>query len=60
MLKNLSKNLVNLSITLSRFFDRSPVGEKRDTGGKIFVIAVPVVTTLPLRNSFLINEYVAS
>ena len=55
VLKNLSKNLVNLSRTLSRFLVRSPVGEKRDTGGNIFVIAVPVVAKFPLRKAFLIK-----
>ena len=55
ILKNLSKKRVNFSITFSRFLVRSPVGEKRDTGGRIFVIAVPVVVTLPLRNAFLMK-----
>jgi hypothetical protein len=51
--KNLSKKFVNLVNTLSRFLVRSPLGEKRDTGGNTFVIAVPVVATLPSRKHFV-------
>jgi len=53
--KNRSKNLTSFVRTLSRFFVRSPVGEKRDTGGKTLARAVPVVATLPLRNAFRTN-----
>ena len=51
ILKNRSKNLVSLSKTLSRFLVRSPVGEKRETGGKTLVMAVPVIATLPSRKA---------
>ena len=53
--KNLSKKLVSLFNTLSLFWVRSPVGEKRDTGGNTFEIAVPVVATVPSLNAFFIN-----
>ena len=53
--KNLSKKLVNLLITLSRFLVRAPLGSKRDTAGKTLVIAVPVVATLPSRKEFFTN-----
>jgi hypothetical protein len=43
MLKNLSKNLVNFSITVSLFLVLSPVLENLETGGKTLVNAVPVV-----------------
>ena len=50
--KNRSKKFLSLKRTLSLFFVRSPVFEKRDTGGKTLVIAVPVLETLPSRNAF--------
>jgi len=53
--KNRSKKLISLSNTLSRFLLRSPLGEKRDTGGRTLAIAVPVVATLPLRNALRTN-----
>lgn len=53
--KNRSKNLVSLDRTLSRFLVRSPVGEKRETGGKTLVMAVPVIATLPSRKALFIK-----
>lgn len=53
--KNRSKKRVNLSRTLSRFLERSPPGEKRETGGKTLAKAVPVAATLPLRKAFRTN-----
>jgi len=40
--QNLLKNALSLSSTVSRFMVRSPVGEKRETGGNTLAIAVPV------------------
>ena len=43
MSQNLLKNAPNFSSTVSRFFVRSPVGVKRETGGNTFVDRKSVV-----------------
>jgi len=53
--KNRSKKPVSLAKILSRFFVRSPVGDKRDTGGKTLPMVVPVVVTPPSRKAFFTN-----
>lgn len=55
MSKKRSKNFKSLARTVSRFFVRSPDGEKRDTGGNTLARSVPVVATLPLRNALRTN-----
>ena len=53
--KNRSKKFMSFSSTFSRFCERSPFGENRETGGNIFAIPVPWVATEPSRNAFCMN-----
>ena len=60
MLKNLSNNSNNLSITLFFFSCLSLLGVNILIGGSIVDTSVPLVSTLPCSNDFWIKLYVSS